>query len=75
MTAKNKEPMSITKTPQRVFDTIVIDMIGPLQTSNYGNKYSKIFDIHTYSKQRCYYGSKSHIYSFHIDIWSNYNSD
>lgn len=37
---KNKVPMTITLTPQKVFDTIVIDTIGPLQIYNFGNRYA-----------------------------------
>lgn len=37
---RNKEPLTLTKTPQKPFDVIVIDTIGPLTTSNYGNKYA-----------------------------------
>lgn len=37
---KNKELLTLTPTPQIVFDTIVIDTIGPLPISNYGSRYA-----------------------------------
>lgn len=36
---KTKEPMVITDTPQRVFDVLVIDTVGPIQKSENGNAY------------------------------------
>lgn len=38
--ARIKEPMKITKTPQRAFDIIIVDTIGPLQKSIYENVYA-----------------------------------
>lgn len=35
-----KEQMVITETPARPFDTVIIDTIGPLTTSNKGNVYA-----------------------------------
>lgn len=35
-----REKMEITKTPQKPFDTVIIDTIGPLNESIYGNKYA-----------------------------------
>lgn len=37
---KNKEPLFLTETPQKPFDLVVIDTIGPLPISEYGNKYA-----------------------------------
>lgn len=36
----NKEPMILTETPQRPFDVVVIDTIGPLKRSYQGNLYA-----------------------------------
>lgn len=36
---KTKEPMAITDTPQRAFDVVVIDTVGPIRGSNNGNVY------------------------------------
>lgn len=36
----NKEEMVITETPQKPFDVVVIDTIGPLMKSNNGNQYA-----------------------------------
>lgn len=36
----NKEPMFITPTPQKPFDRIVVDTIGPLSLTTAGNKYA-----------------------------------
>lgn len=36
----NKEPMFITPTPQKPFDRIVVDTIGPLPLTTLGNKYA-----------------------------------
>lgn len=38
--AKNIEEMTLTKTPQRPFDVVIIDTMGPLTTSLNGNKYA-----------------------------------
>lgn len=35
-----REPMAITETPQRPFDIVVIDTIGPLTKTHYGNTYA-----------------------------------
>lgn len=35
-----KEKMRITRTPQRPFDTVIIDTVGPLTKSSYGNVYA-----------------------------------
>lgn len=35
-----KEPLKITETPQKPFDVVVIDTIGPLVQSDSGNKYA-----------------------------------
>lgn len=35
-----KEPMVITETPGKPFDTVIIDTIGPFMTSNRGNVYA-----------------------------------
>ena len=35
----NKEPMSITETPQKPFDLVIVDTVGPLPISNNGYKY------------------------------------
>lgn len=37
--AKNIEPLRITSTPQRPFDRVVIDTVGPLHRSDEGNAY------------------------------------
>lgn len=37
---KLKSPMKITKTPQSIFDTIIIDTLGPFPDSTNGNKYA-----------------------------------
>lgn len=37
---KTKEPMKITETPAKPFDTIQLDTIGPLMKSNNGYKYA-----------------------------------
>lgn len=36
----NTEKLVLTPTPSKAFDIVVIDTIGPLPQSNYGNKYS-----------------------------------
>lgn len=36
----NKEKMSMTPTPQRAFDMVLVDTIGPLPKSNNGNTYA-----------------------------------
>lgn len=38
--SSTRQPMAITPTPQKAFDTIVIDTIGPLAKSNAGNQYA-----------------------------------
>lgn len=45
-----KEEMSITNTPTKPFDTLIIDTIGPLPKSNSGNLYAvtMIFDLTKY---------------------------
>lgn len=35
-----KEPLKVTETPQKPFDIIVIDTVGPLTESDSGNKYA-----------------------------------
>lgn len=35
-----REPMAITPTPQKPFDSIIIDTIGPMPTTHSGNKYA-----------------------------------
>lgn len=35
-----KEEMTITQTPNQPFDTVIIDTVGPLTTSDNGNKYA-----------------------------------
>lgn len=35
-----REPMAITPTPQKPFDSIIVDTIGPMTTTNDGNKYA-----------------------------------
>lgn len=35
----NKEPMVITETPQKPFDIMIIDTVGPLMKSHNGNQY------------------------------------
>lgn len=35
-----REPMAITETPQKPFDIVIIDTIGPLPKSIYGNTYA-----------------------------------
>lgn len=35
---KNVEELTITKTPQRPFDVVIIDTMGPLTTSMHGNR-------------------------------------
>lgn len=37
---KNREPLFITPTPQNPFDVLVVDTIGPLPTSEQGNRYA-----------------------------------
>lgn len=37
---RNKEPLFLTPTPQKPFDTLILDTIGPLPTSDQGNKYA-----------------------------------
>lgn len=37
---KTIEPLVITKTPEKPFDTVVIDTIGPLRKSETGNQYA-----------------------------------
>lgn len=37
---KTREPLVISKTPEKCFDTVVIDTIGPLQRSENGNQYA-----------------------------------
>jgi len=37
---KTREKLTLTKTPQTAFDLVSIDTIGPLMTSNHGNKYA-----------------------------------
>ena len=37
---KNKESLEITNTPQKAFETIVVDTIGPLPKSDDGNEYA-----------------------------------
>lgn len=37
---KNTEPMQITPTPQKFFDTVVIDTIGPFKKSQSNNQYA-----------------------------------
>lgn len=37
---KTREPMVLTPTPQKPFDTVVIDTIGPLTQSCQGNRYA-----------------------------------
>lgn len=37
---KTKEPLCVTGTPQRAFDLVQIDTVGPLTISNSGNKYA-----------------------------------
>lgn len=37
---KTKEPMTITPTPQKPFDVVIIYTIGPLTISDLGNKYA-----------------------------------
>lgn len=39
-TYKTREPLTRTLTPQKPFDIIIIDTIGPLQKSQYNNKYA-----------------------------------
>lgn len=36
----NREPMTITPTPQRPFDVVIIDTIGPISKSHAGNQYA-----------------------------------
>lgn len=36
---KGKEPMKITDTPRKAFDKIQIDIVGPLPTTEQGNRY------------------------------------
>lgn len=36
----NKEPMILTKTSQKPFDVVIIDTVGPLPTSQQGNRYA-----------------------------------
>lgn len=36
---KTRQPLVITPTPQKAFDIVIMDTIGPLQSSNNGNKY------------------------------------
>lgn len=38
--SSTREPMQLTPIPQRPFDCVVVDTIGPLQRSNFGNKYA-----------------------------------
>lgn len=38
--SSTKEPMILTPTPQKAFDVIIVDVIGPLPMSNNGNKYA-----------------------------------
>lgn len=47
---KVKAPMTITKTPQKPFDVVIIDTVGPLPKSNYGNVYilTMICDLSKY---------------------------
>lgn len=40
ITKKTKEPMHITDTPQKPFDTIILDTIGPMAKSDNGNIYA-----------------------------------
>lgn len=35
-----REPMAVTETPQRAFDSIIVDTIGPLPKTFYGNTYA-----------------------------------
>lgn len=35
-----REPMAITPTPQKPFDGIIVNTIGPMQTTHEGNKYA-----------------------------------
>lgn len=37
---KNNEELKLTKTPQRAFDVVIIDTMGPLTTSVIGNRYA-----------------------------------
>lgn len=37
---KNKEPMVITNTPTKAFDTVIIDTIGPLPLTEFENRYA-----------------------------------
>lgn len=45
-----REPMQPTPTPQRPFDCVIVDTIGPLQNPNDGNKYAVtlICDLNKY---------------------------
>lgn len=36
---KQKEPLIITETPQKPFDTVVVDLVGPLPTTENNNKF------------------------------------
>lgn len=36
----NREELTLTPTPAKPFDVVVLDTIGPLPTSGYGNKYA-----------------------------------
>lgn len=38
--AKTKEEMCITITPQKPFDVVILDTIGPLPKSDFGNEYA-----------------------------------
>lgn len=38
--SSTREPMHLTPTPQKPFDVIIVDTIGPLQVSDSGNKYA-----------------------------------
>jgi len=45
-----KTPLTITETPQRAFDIVILDTFGPLPKSNNGNEYAVtlIFDLTKY---------------------------
>lgn len=37
---KTKQPLKVVATPQKPFDVVVIDTVGPLPTTDFGNKYA-----------------------------------
>lgn len=46
-----KEPLILTKSPQKPFDIVTIDTIGPLELSEQCNKYAVTLICNFYTKQ------------------------